>query len=211
MLPAPATIAAAPTASSRPSWNPAVLPPPVTGAPLGIVVDWVGVGVTVWVTVTVGVGLLVAGVLALEVLVLLVMPGVVTWAVLLGVEVLPAVPVPVEALVDVPAMVKEDTDGDGDPDPEHAERVAMPSMVRTPQPAAVSLALSAVLPIAVRAFIGPPHAPFPRPRHRKPPQERNHAADPAVCPHQPKAAAGDHNAMAHGRDKPAMARPPLQY
>jgi hypothetical protein len=170
MLPAPARIAAAPTASSRPSWNPAVPPPPVTGAPLGIWVDdWVGVGVvvTVWVTVTVGVGVEVAGVLSPEVpgevLVLVVMPGVLTWAVLPGVEVLPAVaapvPVLVEALVDVPAM-KEDTDGDGDPDPEHAERAAMPSMVRAPKPAAVTLALSAVLPTAVRTFIEPPHAPF---------------------------------------------------
>src|SRR5579864_9359276 len=144
MLPAPARIAPAPTASSRPSWNPAVTPPPVTGAPLGTGVnDWVGVAV--------------AEVLVPEVLVLVVMPGVLTWAVLPGVEALPAVaepvPVLVKALVDVPAMVKEDTDGDGDPEPEHAEMVAMPRMVRAPQPAAVTLALSAVLPTAVRTFI----------------------------------------------------------
>jgi hypothetical protein len=168
MLPAPARIAPAPTASSRPSWNPAVPPPPVTGAALGIGVGdsvGVGVGVTVWVTVTVGVGVGVAGVLVLEVLVPVVMPGVVvTWAVLPGVEVLPAVaepvPVLVEALVDVPGMVKEDTDGDVVPDPEHAETVAVPSMVKAPKPAAVTLALSAVPRTAVRTFIEPPHAPF---------------------------------------------------
>jgi hypothetical protein len=147
-------------------------------------------------------------VLVPEVLVLVVMPGVVTWAVMPGVEVLPAVAEPVPVLVEAPAMVKEDTAGDdGDPDPEHAERAAMPSMVRAPQPA-VSLALSAVLPIAVRTFIGPPDAPFPRPRHRKPPPERNHAAGPAVCPRQPKAAVGDHKAMAHEH---AMARSPFEY
>jgi hypothetical protein len=189
MLPAPARIAPAPTASSRPFWNPAVPPPPVTGAALGIGVnDWVGVGVgvTVWVTVTVGVGVAVSVVLVPEVLVLVVMPGVVTWAVMPGVEVLPAVaepvPVLVEALVDVPAMVKEDTDGDGDPEPEHAEMVAMPRMVRAPQPAAVTLALSAVLPTAVRTFIEPPHAPFPRPRHQKPAPQKKTPGRPGSLP-----------------------------
>ena len=35
MLPRPATIAAPPSTASPASWNPAVPPPPVTGAPLG--------------------------------------------------------------------------------------------------------------------------------------------------------------------------------
>ena len=35
MLPRPATIAAPPSTASPVSWNPAVPPPPVTGAPLG--------------------------------------------------------------------------------------------------------------------------------------------------------------------------------
>ena len=53
-----------------------------------------------------------------------------------------------------------------------AETVAVPSKAKAPQPAAVSLACNAVLPIAVRTFIEPPHAPFPptpaaENRHRK--------------------------------------------
>src|SRR5215469_2723032 len=36
MLPAPASIAAPPSPRSRVSWNPAVPPPPVGGAPFGI-------------------------------------------------------------------------------------------------------------------------------------------------------------------------------
>jgi hypothetical protein len=44
MLPAPARIAAAPSPSSRTCWNPAVPPPPVGGAPVGIGVLCVGVG-----------------------------------------------------------------------------------------------------------------------------------------------------------------------
>jgi hypothetical protein len=49
MLPAPATMAATPATRSKVSWNPAVPPPPVTGAA-------VGTGLTVEVTVAVGVG-----------------------------------------------------------------------------------------------------------------------------------------------------------
>src|SRR6185437_13507524 len=45
MLPAPATMAASPATRSSVSWNPAVPPPPVTGAAVGT-----------WVTVSVGVG-----------------------------------------------------------------------------------------------------------------------------------------------------------
>lgn len=179
MLPAPARIAAAPTASSRPSWNPAVPPPPVTGGPLGVVVEWVGAGVGVRVGVGVAEELLLAVlVLVLVLLELAGMPGVLPWLELAGAEVLPAgaepLPVLVEALEDTPGLGeggKEDSDGDGDPDPEHAARAAVPSMVRTPQPATVSLARSAVLPIAVHTFIEPPHAPFPRPRHQKPPRK----------------------------------------
>src|SRR5216684_6336256 len=52
MLPAPARIAAAPSPNSRASCNPAVPPPPVGGAAVGIwLVDEVGVAVAVLVTV----------------------------------------------------------------------------------------------------------------------------------------------------------------
>lgn len=219
MLPVPARIAATPSATSRPSWNPAVPPPPVTGAPVRIGLDdglcdpldvWLAgwLALEVWVA-----GVPVAEVLVLvaEVLVPVEMPGVVTGVVLPGVDVLPALAEPLpEALVDVPPM-KEENDGVGDPDDVQAETAAVPSMVRAPKPAAVSLALSAVLPMAVRTFIEPPHAPFPRPDDQKPGPERKRAAGPTVCPRQPRTAAGDHNAKAHGRGKHAMARPPFEY
>src|ERR1700678_2647667 len=87
MPPRPTTTAAAPRAKSRPSWNPAVPPPPVTGAALGmrgggvgvrttgLVTVGVGVAVSVGVAVAVvvgvgvavGVGVVVAGGLAVEV------------------------------------------------------------------------------------------------------------------------------------------------
>src|SRR5919108_2508612 len=54
MAPAPASIAAAPSPRSSVPWNPAVPPPPVTGAALG---TWLAatLAVTVWVTVAVAV------------------------------------------------------------------------------------------------------------------------------------------------------------
>src|SRR6266699_1844250 len=56
MLPAPASIAAAPSPRSSVSCNPAVPPPPVTGAALGIgLADEVAVAVAVLVTVAVAV------------------------------------------------------------------------------------------------------------------------------------------------------------
>jgi hypothetical protein len=148
MLPAPATIAAAPSASSRPSWNPAVPPPPVTGGWVGIGLGD-GLGLVVGVTVVVVVGVTVV---------------VVVWV---GVPVWVEVPVsPPEAVCEL-MIVMEGTDELEVPDDVQAERVAVPTKIRAPQPAAVSLARSAVLSIAVRTFIEPPHAHFPRPRQQK--------------------------------------------
>src|ERR1700691_1233911 len=59
MAPAPARIAAMPTTRSRAPWNPAVPPPPVTGATVGYAVTvrvMVGLGVAMAVVVRVGVG-----------------------------------------------------------------------------------------------------------------------------------------------------------
>jgi hypothetical protein len=156
MLPAPAAIAAAPITSSRPSWNPAVPPPPVTGAWVGMGLgDGLGLGVTVVVMVWVGV----------TVTVVVPEPGDVLP--LAGLLVSPA-PEEVSELM----IVKEDSEGGVELLPEHAERARIPSMIRAPQPMAVGLALSAVVPMAVRTFIEPPHARFsPTPaadnRHRK--------------------------------------------
>jgi hypothetical protein len=76
MLPAPTTIAAPPRPTRKVSWNPAVPPPPVSGAALGKVLagglgggvcewvagdgEWVGVGVSLAEEVVFGVGVPVA-------------------------------------------------------------------------------------------------------------------------------------------------------
>jgi hypothetical protein len=154
MLPAPAAIAAAPITSSRPSWNPAVPPPPVTGGWLGTGLgDGLGLEVAVTVAVAVWVGVTVT-VVVTE----------------LGdapslAELLLAKPLPEE--VSELIIVKEDSEGTVDPLPEQAERVAIPSRIRAPQLTAVSLALSAALPIVVGTFIEPPHARFSPPRRQK--------------------------------------------
>ena len=76
MLPAPTTIAAPPRPTRKVSWNPAVPPPPVSGAALGKVLadglgggvcewaagdgEWVGVGVSLAEGVVLGVGVVLA-------------------------------------------------------------------------------------------------------------------------------------------------------
>jgi hypothetical protein len=147
MLPTPASIRAAPSAKSRPSCNPAVPPPPVTGAAFGITVV-VEVAEAVTVSVTVGVTWVGAGVLEVT-------PGV------------PEVVVPEEGVLPseagaVPGLVT-DVGGLGifgveDEAPLQAETVARASRARAPQQMAVSLAPSAVPALVVRTFIGPPHA-----------------------------------------------------
>jgi len=115
MPPAPAAIAAAPITSSRPSWNPAVPTPPVTGAWMGIGLgDGLGLAVTVvvWVGVTVTVAVP-------EVAVVFPLAG------------LPVVPWP-EAVSEL-MIVKEDSVGNDDPlPPPQAERAAIPSRIRAP-------------------------------------------------------------------------------
>ena len=57
MLPAPTTIAAPPRPTRKVSWNPAVPPPPVSGAAVGkVLADGLGAGEWVGVGVGVGVG-----------------------------------------------------------------------------------------------------------------------------------------------------------
>ena len=146
MLPAPASIAAAPTAKSRPSCNPAVPPPPVAGAAFGV---WLADEVAVTVTVAVAVGG--AGVLEVT-------PGVPG-------EVVPpseagavAGPVPVDEVrtdVEIEGMVGVV----GEEVELQAETATGASRIRAPQPRAVSLAPSAVLALVVRTFMGPPRAP----------------------------------------------------
>ena len=118
MLPAPASIAAAPSQRSSAPWNPAVPPPPVGGAAVGN-----GLGDGLGVADGDADGLGVADGLALAF-------GVVTPAVPLGRIVGVAEPVPGENV----AGVGED--------PVQPETDAEASMVNAAQPAAVSLALS---------------------------------------------------------------------
>jgi hypothetical protein len=155
MLPAPAMIAAAPTAKSRPSCNPAVPPPPVTGAALGILLS-VGVGVGVTVTVAVAVAVWGAGLVVAT-------PGV-------PADVVPpepgdvVVPEPGDVVLPeagavpepVTVAVKVGTVGVEEEAPLHADTAASGAIrVRALQQRAVSLAPSAVPAIVTRTFMKP--------------------------------------------------------
>lgn len=162
MLPAPARIAAAPMANSRPSCRPAVPPPPVTGAPVGYDVlgdgDGLGLGLGLGLGEVDGLAEGDVEVLA-EVLVLALVE---------------------EVDVDETVAVAEPPDGvntdDGvDPD-EQAETPTAPRRIKAPQPTAVSLTprltLRAGPAIAARTFIEPPSCgAFPSSRPQKPARE----------------------------------------
>jgi hypothetical protein len=139
MLPAPATIAAPPRATSRGSWNPAVPPPPVAGAAAGT-----GLGAAVCVTVTVGVG--VGDAVSVDVGLAL--------GLSVGVAVLVA---EVEGVGEVVPPGENDTDGPAEGvDPEQAERVMEASNAMVPHPVMANLALSLGLALVVRTFMKPP-------------------------------------------------------
>jgi len=164
---------------------------------------WLDDGLTLWVGVTVMVVVWVG-----VTVVVVVWPGVV---VSVEVDVVPPLADPLPEAAGWVVMLKVFRGGVEVPPDVQAETVAVPSKAKAPQPAAVSLACNAVLPIAVRTFIEPPHAPFPRPRQQKTGTGKKRAAGPIVCPRQPKTAAADRIAKAHGRRKHAMARPPFKY
>ncbi len=196
MLPAPARIAAAPMANSRPSCRPAVPPPPVTGAPVGYDVlgdgdgDGLGLGLGLGLGEVDGLAEGDVEVLA-EVLVLALVE---------------------EVDVDETVAVAEPPDGvntdDGvDPD-EQAETPTAPRRIKAPQPTAVSLTprltLRAGPAIAARTFIEPPSCGafslFPAAETGP----RRKAWPASGC-------AGDHNAKPGGRHKRGMARSTAQY
>jgi hypothetical protein len=135
-------MAAAPSTASPTSWNPAVPPPPVTGAAVGIGLnDGVGGGdvVGLGVGLSLGVGLPVGELLLLAVLV----------AVEVGVGVALAVgryPVREEEGVGSPPVPPE----------VQAASATQASTVMRPQPTAVSLSRCAVHAMAVRPLIEPP-------------------------------------------------------
>jgi hypothetical protein len=150
MLPAPTTIAAPPRPTRKVSWNPAVPPPPVSGAALGkVLADGLGGGVCVWVGVGdgewVGVGVSLAE------------------GVVLGVGVPVAVIVTVGEPVGVAGLVPVG-DPPGDSDGGVAEGVPLvqaatdadASMVTVAQPIALNLAPSGFPAIVGRIFREPP-------------------------------------------------------
>lgn len=159
MLPAPASSAAPPRPKSRPSWIPAVPPPPVAGAPVGT--GTVAVGVAVGVVVADGdavgdaVGLAegLADGLA-DGLGLALGPRAVPLKNPVGEAVAPAAGVPVVV---------------------QAEMAVEATMAATPQPMAVNRALSPVRALVVPTVMEPPHASarwrprFPGPRKRRRP------------------------------------------
>jgi hypothetical protein len=148
MLPAPASSAAPPRPKSRPSWIPAVPPPPVAGAPVGT--GTVAVGVAVAVAVAVGVadgdadGDAVGDAVGLA-------EGLadglaVGLRLALGARAVP--------LKNVVGVADAPAEGEG---VEQAETAAEATMAATPQPMAVDLALSPV-PALVPTVMEPPHA-----------------------------------------------------
>jgi hypothetical protein len=147
MLPAPARIAAPPRVTSRVSWNPAVPPPPVSGA---------AVGKAVADRLDAGEGLGVADLLAEAVAdALALLLGGVAVAVSVDVPVGVAVPVPVPVPVGEPPGANDVGVPEGVP-PVQAETDADASTAA--HPIAINLALSRVPAMTERIFIGPPRA-----------------------------------------------------
>ncbi len=193
MLPAPARIAAAPRANSRPSCKPAVPPPPVTGASVGYDVlgdgDGDGLGLGLGLALGEADGLDEGDVDSLaDVLVL-------------------ALAEEVDVDVTVAVAVGVNIDDGVEPD-EQAETPTAPSRIKAPQPTAVSLTprltLRAGPAIAARTFIEPPSCGafslFPAVETGA----RKKAWPASGC-------AGDHNAKPRGRTKRGMARSTSQY
>ena len=116
-------------------------PPPVAGATLGIGLGF-ALGVAVGPGVAVGLGV----------------------AVRLGVTdgLLPGLGVVLDEAVAVAEALAEDDDvgssAEGEDDVVQAETVAEASMIKMPQPRAVSLALSPARAAVARTFMNPPHA-----------------------------------------------------
>jgi hypothetical protein len=148
MLPRPATIAAPPSTASPASWNPAVPPPPVTGAALGT-------GLGVGLGEGSGLGLSDADGLA-EALVVSDELALALWLVL-SLVLDEAPPLAVLVTPAEPLAVGRNVDGGVEEEPEvQAESATQASMVVRPQPTTVSRTRCDVPAMAVRAFIGPP-------------------------------------------------------
>jgi hypothetical protein len=191
-------MAAPPSTASPASWNPAVPPPPVTGAAVGNGLDeglgdGLGEGVALGLTDTDG---------RAEALVL-------TLAEELARLPLLAVPLAEALRLDEPLTVGENTDGGVEvPADVQAESATQASTVIRPQPTAVSLTRCAVHTMAVRAFIEPPHAPgndhFPAAGRRNRRRKGNRVNSSGEN-------TDEHNVKPWPRHKRAMACPPREY
>ena len=166
MPPKPATIAAPPSTASPASWNPAVPPPPVFGAPAGGDV-WASAGLSAGLGEDESLALPDADGLAEA-------PGLVLEPALAPPVTFGETPPAAEPLAEALVLVLElalalelaelpelavggKTDTDGVLPPVHADSATQASTVMRPQPT-LSLTLCAVHAIAVRAVIGPPRA-----------------------------------------------------
>ena len=155
MLPRPATIAAPPTTASPASWNPAVPPPPVTGAALGTGLG-VGLGEGSGLGLSDADGLTEALALSDELTLALAL------VLALSLELDEAPPLAVLVTPAEPPAVGRYVDAGGVPggvevEPEvQAESATQASMVVRPQPTTVSRTRCDVPAMAVRALIGPP-------------------------------------------------------
>jgi len=147
MLPRPATIAVPPSTASPASWNPAVPPPPVTGAALGTGLG-VGLGEGSGLGLSDADGL--AEALALSDELALALSLVLSLELdeepPLAVLVTPAEPLAVGRYVDAGGVVVEGLEV-------QAESATQASMVVRPQPTTVSRTRCDVPAMAVRAFI----------------------------------------------------------
>jgi hypothetical protein len=184
MLPAPASIAAAPSPKSRASWNPAVPPPPVAGAAAGNglgdglrVADGDADGLAGRLAEDLADGLRVGLAEGLALALDVATPG-----------------VPLAEAVGVADALVEGEDGGSaaeDGDVVQAETAAQVSMVAMPQPTAVNVALSPFPAMVVRTFTKPPHASgrwrprFPVPR-QEPASEGETHGRPGRCPRRLK-------------------------
>jgi hypothetical protein len=121
------------------SWIPAVPPPPVAGATLGVSVGVgldAGVGVADWVGVDVSVGVPVG------------LP--------------PAFAGRLTGAPEVVEVAGGEDEASGGVDPEQAAIAAQASTAMAPKPMTLNIALSpvpAMVPMVVRSFMEPPHAP----------------------------------------------------
>jgi hypothetical protein len=203
MLARPAAMATPPSTASPASWNPAVPPPPVTGASVG---TGLGEGTGEGLSVPDSAGVAEELSVGLEVP----PPRASLDADAPGALGDKTVTDEVGLLVPVPVPVPLDV---------QAESATQASMVIRPQPTAVSLNRCAVDAMAVRALIGPPHTPgndhFPAAgrRNRRRKGKRVAGLWPLAGPAEElfRRKRWHHNGKARLRPKHGMACPPPKY